>query len=220
MKILILSDIHGRTFWQEFDFWDYDEVVFVGDYLDSYNISGKAQIENLENLIDARLPNVTFLAGNHCYHYLFGWEFYSGYQAKIAFKAKKLLKQMDLKIAYLHENYLITHAGVTKTWFNTLPKIEGNVAEVINQVWTYKPKMFMFNGKDPYGDNITQGPLWVRPKSLMKDGLDYHHIVGHTFLTKPYTENNFSFIDCPYGYTEIVDDELNHYPIKAKDFKV
>lgn len=39
---------------------------------------------------------------------------------------------------------------------------------------------------DPYGNNIQQSPVWVRPKSLMKDNKDselkntYIQIVGHT----------------------------------------
>ena len=36
-------------------------------------------------------------------------------------------------------------------------------------------------GNDPYGDTISNSPLWVRPYSLKIDSLEgYRQVVGHT----------------------------------------
>jgi predicted phosphodiesterase len=58
MKILIIPDIHGRTFWKETIEKHKDEVdkiIFLGDYLDPYpweNITRKDAIRNLEEIIN------------------------------------------------------------------------------------------------------------------------------------------------------------------------
>ena len=44
----------------------------------------------------------------------------------------------------------------------------------------------MFNGWDPYGDNTSQTPIWIRPLSLMSGNKetflkeDFIQVVGHT----------------------------------------
>lgn len=72
----------------------------------------------------------------------------------------------------------------------------------INDLFKNQPRKFGFFGFDPYGDNITQGPIWVRPRSLMRDSVpDYVQIVGHTTMkrieSKNYNEQKaqFWFID-------------------------
>ena len=40
-NILIIPDIHGRTFWKEcIKCREYDEIIFLGDYLDPYSFEG------------------------------------------------------------------------------------------------------------------------------------------------------------------------------------
>jgi hypothetical protein len=55
----------------------------------------------------------------------------------------------------------------------------------------------MGKNRSAYGDDIIQGPLWVRPQSLLEDGLNYIHIVGHTQkrnITSVLDENNYGYI--------------------------
>jgi hypothetical protein len=77
-----------------------------------------------------------------------------------------------------------------------------NVVADLNELFKHKPKAFNFNGFEPSGDNITQTPIWIRPRSLMasnnmsinkknpklssKNSLkkDYIQIVGHTQVFK------------------------------------
>ena len=54
---------------------------------------------------------------------------------------------------------------------------------------------FKFNGWECTGDNVTQGPTWVRPASLIHDAYFKKQVVGHTPIEKPpfvYEENGLS----------------------------
>ena len=59
-KIVIIPDVHGRTFWKEpvMKYKNYPEVhiVFLGDYLDAYEsleyITAEDAIVNFEEIID------------------------------------------------------------------------------------------------------------------------------------------------------------------------
>jgi hypothetical protein len=51
----------------------------------------------------------------------------------------------------------------------------------INECFTENPGILAFCGFDRSGNDITQGPLWIRPESLISDALPgYSQIVGHT----------------------------------------
>lgn len=77
-KILIIPDVHGRTFWKyAIDNIDkYDKVIFLGDYLDPYFwevISFDFAISNFKEIIKFKRDNmdkVILLKGNHDWHYI------------------------------------------------------------------------------------------------------------------------------------------------------
>jgi hypothetical protein len=95
------------------------------------------------------------------------------------------LKEDLMKMCHIEDNYLFSHAGVTKTWLkeNVGVDISNKSLEAcINQLFKYKPKHFGFVNKgDIYGDHPAHSPIWVRPRSLKEDRLDnFVQIVGHT----------------------------------------
>ena len=56
-KILILPDIHGRTFWKEAVDGDFDEIVFLGDYLDHYSfddVDATSTLKNFQEILEWR----------------------------------------------------------------------------------------------------------------------------------------------------------------------
>lgn len=73
MQILIIGDVHGRTFWKKalniID--EMDKVVFLGDYLDPYFYEGISIVEALSNfkeIIEFKhnyYDKVILLIGNH-----------------------------------------------------------------------------------------------------------------------------------------------------------
>ena len=199
MKLIAIGDIHGRGTWQLIvQKENPDRVIFIGDYWDSFDIPYLDQMYNFKQIVHyARTSDkeVILLTGNHDVHYqkwaIEARENYSGFQA---IHANDICQELQLnedimQMAYKMDNFLFTHAGVTKTWLK-LMEIENdeNMVDAINDIAKFKPRMFAFGAigrggwVDSYGDNIWQNPTWIRPKSLMKDSKDlgYIQVVGHT----------------------------------------
>ena len=239
MKTVVIGDVHGRSLWklivnQE----NPDRVIFIGDYFDSFEISGVEQIQNFKEIIEYKEKSgkeVIMLVGNHDHHYYpeIGYTGTSGYQSRIAPSITQVINEnrQHLQIAYSFDEFLFTHAGVSPTFmdgeFGEEGWVEDNVVELLNDLFKYKPKSFDFNGTDPYGDNTYQTPIWIRPKSLMAvnkkhdKGLKkkYIQIVGHTQVKKldlvgsqKSAGGRYYLIDCQEStgeYLVIQDGELS-----------
>lgn len=200
MKTTIISDLHGRSDWKLIvDKENPDRVIFLGDYFDSFDISGIEQIHNFKEIVEYKETSgkeVIMLIGNHDHHYFssIGNTGTSGYQSGIAPNITQVLEdnKHHLQMAYRMDEFLFTHAGVSQVFMDNTLGFGGwnpdNVAEDLNELWKYKPNAFCYSGfYDPYGDEVTQTPIWIRPKSLMRAGkMDkklykkYIQVVGHT----------------------------------------
>src|ERR1700750_1562842 len=86
-KTVVISDLHGHDSWKRVldREKEFDKVVFMGDYVDSFNIHVSKQVGNLREIIQFRKDNpdtVTLQLGNHDLNY---WQGYtqtcSGYQS-------------------------------------------------------------------------------------------------------------------------------------------
>jgi hypothetical protein len=128
--------------------------------------------------------------GNHDYQYLgeVAGQLYSGYQERHFCEIYTILeKNIDLlKVVYVtHDNYIISHAGVS-AWFMDRMRQAGVMdIEGINEVFIRDRNILNFNGRNPYGDDITQGPLWIRPRALERQPVaGYSQIVGHTEMAE------------------------------------
>lgn len=190
MKTIILGDIHGRTIWKDIlnQEESFDKIVFIGDYVDTHeSISGEQQLQNLVDIIQFKKDNmdkVILLFGNHDYHYV-NDERYSGFQQYMEWSFKEIfnLNRNLFQMVYQVPNTIIlcSHAGISNTWLKNQGFINENEVEFINDLFQYKSQSFKFKGRNPYGDDITQSPIWIRPKSLVSDGIKgYIHVVGHT----------------------------------------
>ena len=209
MKLISIGDIHGRNSWiQIANSQAFDKIVFIGDYFDSFTIPAEEQILNFREIVaykEANYDKVVLLLGNHDYHYLpvarTSNGTYSGFQDRYAFQISDLLQMhRDLfQVCYRWEDYLFTHAGVTTTWLDHAGYKGEEIDNFINELFRNKPQKFRFNGNDPYGDDVTQSPLWVRPRSLRKDAYGHgtiKQVVGHTSMKRlVIEEDHFYFID-------------------------
>jgi len=214
MKTIVLGDTHGRSNWklavhQE----NADRVIFIGDYFDSFDISGVEQIHNFKEIIeyketaftnsgkaDQHKTEVILLVGNHDHHYFpeVGYTGTSGYQSGIAPSIMQVIEENreHLQMAYGFEDFLFTHAGVSPIFLDQVFGEDGWNPETIvvdlNELFKYRPKAFEFNGFDSSGDNTTQTPIWIRPRSLMVSNnthkkrlkKEYIQVVGHTQMRK------------------------------------
>ncbi len=195
MKTIVIGDIHGLDLWIKIvSENDFDKVVFVGDYFDSFNISYLNQFENFENILAFKKRHkdkVVLLIGNHDYHYMPSvTEQYAGYQSAVRYDIEFLFEQAIrenlVQMCHVQDKYLFSHAGVTKTWARNNDIDLDNIENSINDLFLFKPRAFKHTkgeNNDTYGNDITQTPIWVRVPSLLNDALGgYTQVVGHTTM--------------------------------------
>jgi hypothetical protein len=188
---LAIGDPHGRSFWKNYVNEDFSEYYITGDYFDSFDLSFLKQARNFRELCNAARqdPRIKLCLGNHDYQYLgmVSGQRYSGFQDNHFFEIHTILeKNIDLlKVVYVTpDNYIISHAGVSVWFMDTMRKAGAVTITDINKIFNRDRNILNFNGRNPYGDDITQSPIWIRPKSLEKQALPgYHQIVGHTEMS-------------------------------------
>ncbi len=228
-NIVVIGDIHGLDVWKKIvDKHSNDLIIFVGDYFDSFDIPTLQQIENFNKILEFKLENsdrVKLLIGNHDYHYFSKTgNIYSGYNHSIGYNMSNqlynLVKNGVLITCYKHNDLLFTHAGVSNTWCASNSIDITNIDNQINDYMLYKPYVFDFISYDSdkygfslYGDTINQGPLWIRPNSLISDRIiGYTHIVGHTSSDDIVIdiENNIIIVDALHNnkYLHIKNGEF------------
>jgi predicted MPP superfamily phosphohydrolase len=241
MKTIVLGDTHGRSNWKLAVHQDKpDRVIFIGDYFDSFEISGIEQIANFKEIIKYKEDNpqveVVLLIGNHDHHYFpeVGYTGTSGYQAGVGHSITQVVDENrnHLQMAYGFGDYLFTHAGVSPVFMDQVFgendwSIE-NIVVDLNEMFKYKPRAFDFNGFESSGDNTTQTPIWIRPRSLMsankkhKKSLkkDYIQIVGHTAMRKIDLEGNDKFTGGRYYFIDTMEISGNYLVIQDNNITI
>ena len=194
---------------------DYDKIIVVGDYVDSFEVDNMTIQSNLYDLIELkkRHPDkIVLLWGNHDIQYYLGYAKHgcSGYRAEMKddlydmFKENKNLFQFAFQI----DNYIWTHAGISIGWyeysFSKYLKISNledkTLAEQLNDAFRNNFEGLFDVGHYRGGYKDVGGPLWADRRELHKPLKNYHQIVGHSKLEDirtVYTHNDTSitFID-------------------------
>ncbi len=196
MKTVYIGDIHGLTIWEKIvrDNPNADNYVFVGDYFDSYDISGIEQLYNAENIIRFKKDTeqntnqkVYLLIGNHDHHYFPGTKWRgttSGYQSKMVPSFEQFFienENMFQMCVLIDDLYLCSHAGISEDFLKDTGYYSSeydNIVDYVNDLFKFKPNEFHFDSfearyndlgiPNPYGDDPGQSPIWIRPKSLQQ----------------------------------------------------
>lgn len=217
IKINVIGDTHGLPFWKEL-VDDNALNVFVGDYLDAKTSEYRdTQIINLLEILQYKQDNpknVILLLANHDLPYMFlGRYNFESVDAEAINKHTifQTYKHLFDGVAYAVGNYLITHAGVTKQWYDRfIGEYNGEsateLAEKINELFREDPSAFSFGVchywvHDIYGNDEHQSPVWVRPNALCENNLlaetEIVQVVGHTPVENIKNFNDkIYFIDC------------------------
>lgn len=133
MKILILPDIHGRTFWKNAvnELKDEcDKIIFLGDYLDPYqkyeNITRKESMSNLDEIIKFKQENMDktiLLLGNHDLQYISKrfftrarYDSSNAWHNANTFKSHLSLFQLTYSDVINEKRYLFSHAGLMNSF--------------------------------------------------------------------------------------------------------
>lgn len=225
MRIVFIGDTHGRDTWKKIiEKETFDLIIFAGDYVSTHErISEEQQIENLKEILDYKEKNpdtVILLRGNHDLQHLgYYWAECSGLFHKVQdWMSKKKVKERflnDTQWVYVYKNIVFSHAGISKTWLNSLKLEDKSNLNNINLLTPSEDFGFLPDSPWDYsGNSITQSCVWIRPQALIKDALEgYTQIVGHTPVakitnTKEYNKDTDIWLcdDLPYEYLVIDGD--------------
>ena len=132
--ILIIPDVHGRTFWKDAVSHEaFGTIIFLGDYVDPYprdGITNEQALGNFFEIIDygKMHDNVVMLLGNHDMHYYSELFAKSGKSSRYwqdgsfllgaMFARNQSLFSLAYETTLNGHNYLFTHAGVCGAWLD------------------------------------------------------------------------------------------------------
>lgn len=214
-RILVLGDTHGHDSWKAVvNHEDFDKVIFLGDYLDSFTVKPEVIANNFCDLLNFKQSmgdKCKLLYGNHDHSY-WNAERCSGYKFHAVSMYMPLLedafKESLIDLIHIEGDIIFSHAGVSEYWLKKVAILESvhdiNFNTIVNLDtlnWN------MMTGYDGYGNTISQSPIWIRPQSLLKSKVDgYRQIVGHTNMGTPVDEQGLYFNDLLPDYYIIVED--------------
>lgn len=211
-KIIIVPDVHGRTFWRSSKekIKEVDKVVFLGDYLDPYPAEGittKDAIKEFKEIIKFRKKypeKVVLLIGNHDCHYLDlspNITPCSRYDYENAAKIKKIFNDnKDLfQLLYKEDKYLFSHAGVIRDWMTEQCDCVILSALLRNQHLAYDHLWYMSSLRGGYGQYGSC--VWSDVRQFVNQYSGVFQIFGHTQLVKEYFgpfpgHETYACLDC------------------------
>lgn len=164
--MIVIPDIHGRTFWKSAVKGNENEdIIFLGDYMDPYSkeegISYEEAIENFIELISFANShkNVTLLLGNHDCPYINpsifadnGRHDYFHYpEIKAVFNSFERPYLLAAERIINGKRYIFSHAGISKKWLNSHPLLfydidwdKINIVDWINNAWEVEDSGFIY----------------------------------------------------------------------------
>ena len=201
-KILIIPDVHGRTFWRTaLETGNYEKVIFLGDYVDPYVYEGIDKLEALSNFKDIlslkiiHQDRVILLLGNHDLSY-YSDHFRNSvgsdrYDYKNEEELQHLFRGWRRFFKLAHEGtiggkrYLFSHAGITMSWLkqNNDIIVKPDAAH-LNHLLDNKDGIDALAqvGFTRYGLYPSGSMVWADIEELLESNPlpDTYQIVGHT----------------------------------------
>lgn len=238
-NILAIGDIHGRSIWKDIikhyiNYERINKIVFVGDYVDSFDISADEQIKNLRDIINFKLQNknsVELLIGNHDIQYYLPLTKLimvkcSGFQEEKYFDYHNIFRNYKelFNISYQFKNYIFTHAGIHRGWYNYRFKefhLENEtLSQSLNREFHLENDVLFDCGYKRGGSFKSGGPLWAdKSETYSKPLTGYHQIIGHTITSniKYYKKNSDTSVTYIDTQNTQIKAEENGLLIKIKD---
>lgn len=203
IKLIIVPDIHGRTFWE--DVFKYDaEIIFLGDYLDPYPLEDIYPWDALDNFTHLltfakKNPRVHLLIGNHDLAYVKDPKMCqdridkANYdEIRKLFVGNKDLFSLAYECTINGKHFFLSHAGITPGWHEVHSDIfqrpfpESLNADYINQLYRVGSLDGVLGevGRKRYGSSKYGSLVWADIYEHEEDCGNYYtdtiQIVGHT----------------------------------------
>ena len=230
-KILIIPDVHGRTFWESaLKSGDYEKIVFLGDYTDPYEMEGitnRDALKNFKSIIAFKQQNpekVVLLLGNHDLHYYskYYYELIGGvrYDPASAAVLRHLFTKYDsfFQLAWETDwggkHYLFSHAGITQSWLKQNMDLIGEPdAMHLNGLLHSNKGMEALAqvGAMRWGNYPSGSIVWADINELLvSDSLSgVYQVVGHTMqYDGPIITDHLACLDCRGGFSLNQEGEI------------
>lgn len=233
-EILIIPDVHGRSFWKEaVDSKDYEKIIFLGDYTDPYEMEGITDdmaVDNFKSIIDYKQQNqdkVVLLLGNHDLHY------YSEYYCELAggvrydpiaaitlqrlFQENNRLFQLAWETDWGEKHYLFSHAGITQSWLKRNRNLirKPNSQNLNRLIHTNEGLEALAQvGEMRWGDYPSGSMVWADVEELLISDplLGTYQIVGHSMqFDGPIITDKLACLDCRAAF--ILNKKGNIKPV-------
>jgi predicted MPP superfamily phosphohydrolase len=221
MRVLTIPDLHGKTVWKDAvvdpQFSEAEKIVFIGDYVDSYDLSDKFIYANFLEIIEFRKQNpdkVVLLLGNHDIQYLFYPNYRcSGFRAGMQHQLSDLFQENIslFKVAFQLKNHLWTHAGVSNGWLEENRAMlldyglkDMNYAEAFNEMLVSPDRDILHQvGELRGGSHEYGGITWADLQETITNPISgAHQFVGHTPVHVPFRKDfpelssSITYLDC------------------------
>ena len=227
--MLILPDIHGRTFWRKpvEETLGKEHIIFLGDYVDPYTYEGVspwdayARFEEIVDLKKEHPDDITLLLGNHDLHYLSRLLLGGRYDVERADRIKRLILNNSALFQITHisdsgnKKFVFSHAGIRLQWLEQhkdLLKTEGikATATTLNIMWQdtqYRQMLYTIFSDVPYsrmGNKPVGSPVWNDVDDMAGDPDEFpgwFQIFGHSQQElNPVIGNHFACLDCRWAF--------------------
>ena len=217
-NIIIIPDVHGRSFWKEaVEKYPLEQFIFLGDYLDPYPDEGFSEGEAFQGLQEIvrfkeeHPGKVTLLWGNHDLHYLYPEMMGSRYDIRHAernarfFSDHQTLFNMAYETQVAGKRFLFSHAGVGRGWIRSnWPSflMDELSAELFNGLTGYPGFMSALGDVSAYrwGDQPYGSMVWADCHEQMEGQNRLPGIIqifGHTLTDKPSNFDDAAYcLDC------------------------
>jgi len=223
-NILIIPDVHGRTFWKAaVKSGNYKKIVFLGDYTDPYEMDGITNTDALKNfrsIIDFKRHHpekVVLLLGNHDLHYFsqYYYELAGGgrYDPISAVVLQRLFVkyhdhfQLAWETDLGHKHYLFSHAGITQSWLTrNMELIRKPNAGHLNLLLYFNEGLESLAqvGEMRCGDYPSGSIVWADVEEMLvsKPISNIYQIVGHSMqFDGPIITKQFACLDCRAAFS-------------------
>lgn len=242
-RVLAVPDIHQDIEWAKailhLEKDNYDHVVFLGDFFDSFweppkIASARKTAEFVVEIIDGKYGPSTICIGNHDVAYLEAWRasskfrnpkhllnYCSGYTNSKSSEINTVLTWAHwkkFKLFVLANDVLLIHAGIRHNNFRPFSDPERNLVcleqefnDAVNHI-TVKSHHLFAVGRESGGDAAFGGPLWLRPQHFEDNEIPYSQVFGHTHTGKGVVKQ--------YGRSFCIDGGQTSYAIIHSDGRV
>lgn len=188
--MLVCGDIHGN-YSKAKAFLEYkpsEQHLFTGDYVDSFIAKDEDIARTFKLIFEDK--NSIKLVGNHELHYLSNVHNYmmaSGRRNNPIYIHLINMYKHDMKAAVLADNYIITHAGITKALSRNFTEAE-DVVDWVEEEWKWyinnpvvpESLSLIFNiGSCRGGRQHFGGPFWADYRFEKFDNR-FNQIFGHS----------------------------------------